>query len=463
MFLFSSVNNMRSINSLFNSKNLRDWTEGKWVGLEPFTKANGMCIDSRILNPGEIFLALTTNQDDGHRYLAIAKQKGARAAIVTHPSIKLSLPQLVVPDVSMALEKIAMQCRKRFKKPVIGITGSCGKTSSKDLLKFILGKRCWANKKNFNNTLGVPLTLSGLDPTLYDYAVIEAGINQPNEMSKLGSLIQADSVLITMIGSSHLEKLNNFKTIAQEKAELFHQSKRCQRIYYPIDCLKYNEFNSFIGEHQVLNRDYHFEYYQNQSADSKDTNTLHLFRGNRKLVLEIPQLSEGMTKNLVQTIVLVQDLGLSDSWIKERITQWKPSLGRGRWIQYQGAKIYFDAYNANPDSMQDSLSLFQRITKDIQKRIFVLGEMAELGNYSKKYHQEIYSYLEPKSQDRFYLFGSEMKYLKCLLELNYNVVWFETIDDIPTWVWDKSTQYFVKGSRSMKLEKILPQKFIEKI
>ena len=457
------MNKEQPVPYALNAENLSDWTGGKWDNLEPSTIATGFCLDTRIINFGEIFLAFKTDRDDGHRYLAIAKKKGAKAAIVTHPEREISLPQLVVPNVTIALEKIAVHRRQGFKKPVIAITGSCGKTSSKDILKSILGKKCWANKKNFNNTLGVPLTLSGLDPNQYDYAVIEAGISEPKEMGKLGSWIQADSVLVTMIGNSHLEKLESPERIAREKAELFHQSENCKRIYYPSDCLKYDAFSSFNGEHRVLNRDYHFEYFPTQSDDSKDTHTVCIHRGNRKLVLKIPKLSEGMTNNLMQTIVLAQDLGFSDSWLKKIIIKWKPTQGRGRWIEYQGAKIYFDAYNANPDSMQDGLSFFQKLTKNSKKRIFILGDMGELGDFSKKAHQSIYSYLECKPQDHFFLFGSEMRNLKRLLDLDDKVIWFQTIEELLSWEWDKNTDYFIKGSRSMKLEKILPQKILREI
>ena len=188
----------------FNPSDLANWCSGEWTKL-PEAKIKGFSIDTRNLGEGELFVAIKGNRD-GHEFLDLAQQSGACGALVTNLVDDRNIPQLISGDSLGALQAIAQNHREKFQGKVVGITGSCGKTSTKDILTLLLGyETTHSTEKNFNNYLGVPLTLLGLDPEIHKNSVVEAGINQTKEMSILAKMISANIAIISNIGASHLE------------------------------------------------------------------------------------------------------------------------------------------------------------------------------------------------------------------------------------------------------------------
>ena len=201
---------------------LATWTGGRWTA-QPVSLLAGFTIDTRQLRSGQIFVALKTGKRDGHDFLAAAEAAGASAAIVRVPSDGLKLPQLVVADPLIAFQTIAREHRRRFTGPVIGISGSAGKTSTKNLLALLLGGAeagVLATEGNLNNHLGVPLTLTRLDPGAHRFAVVEAGISAPREMAPLAAMIEPDIAIITLVAPAHTEELGGLGGVAAEKAVL---------------------------------------------------------------------------------------------------------------------------------------------------------------------------------------------------------------------------------------------------
>jgi len=180
-------------------------------------------VDTRALRPGDVFVALRTERRDGHDFLADAATAGAAAALVAVPDRAVPLPQLVVPDPLAAFQAIAREHRRTFRGAVVGISGSAGKTSTKDLLALLLGgASCGvvATEGNLNNHLGVPLTLTRLDPAVHRFAVVEAGISAPGEMAPLAGMIEPDVALITLVAAAHTRDLGGLEGVAREKALL---------------------------------------------------------------------------------------------------------------------------------------------------------------------------------------------------------------------------------------------------
>src|SRR5258708_8991935 len=185
----------------FSPALLAQWTGGQWT-VQPARPLVGFTVDTRRVRSGQMFVALKTEKRDGHDYLVDAETAGAGAALVATPNRALTLPQLVVRDPLAAFQAIAREHRQAFRGRVIGISGSAGKTSTKDLLALLLGgETCGvvATEGNLNNQLGVPLTLTRLDPALHQYAVVEAGISVPGEMQPLADMIDPDVALITLV------------------------------------------------------------------------------------------------------------------------------------------------------------------------------------------------------------------------------------------------------------------------
>jgi UDP-N-acetylmuramoyl-tripeptide--D-alanyl-D-alanine ligase len=193
---------------------------GAWVAGHPDAPLTSFAIDTRILETGQTFVALKTDRADGHAFLQDATANGAIAAIVERPDHAVALPQMVVEDSRKALQSLARVWRQRFAGPVIGITGSYGKTTVKEMLGTVLGSQWGRTRGNLNNTLGVALSLLELDSRHDAGGIIEAGISAPGEMGLLADLIDPDAAIITEIGPAHLQGLGDVDGVAAEKALL---------------------------------------------------------------------------------------------------------------------------------------------------------------------------------------------------------------------------------------------------
>ena len=387
---------------------LRQWTGGRWTRI-PGLPMGGFSIDSRSLQEGQLFVAVRTAQRDGHDFLASARDAGASAALVDHP-LDDPLPQLVVPDTVAAFQAIAREHRSRFHGPVIGITGSCGKTSTKEILWTLLGRdRVLKTQGNLNNLLGVPLTLTQLDPQTHTSAVIEAGINQPGEMERLADMIRPDLGIVTMVGPAHIEKLASLDGVAREKARLLEGAGPDATLLFPSSCLAYAPFRALDRRATVLfgseDDDSLLPRLQTEPVNTQGGCRFLLRRPHKgTLEVELPPLSEGMIANAALALLAAGQLGVSDSMLASRIAAWRPATFRGEALQIGDSFYYVDCYNANPASMMDTLRSFAARFAHLP-RVFVLGCMNELGEKSSAYHARVGASLRLGPEDHACLVG----------------------------------------------------------
>lgn len=457
--------------SRFDPQSLAAWSNGVWQKNELPAAITGFCFDARQLQSGECFVALSGGARDGHGFIAQAIEQGAGALLVEHPQ-SVSLPQLVVEDSLVAMGAIGAGVRQRFDGPVIGITGSCGKTSTKEMLRVLLGEsRTHATAGNWNNRIGVPMTLFGLDSDQYDFAVIEAGINQPGEMAELGTMIEPDLSVVTNIAAAHLELLGSLERVAAEKARLALRSRADAPVVLPHSAFQYAAFAAFAeralvlaaeGE-QVSSRASRVIRYRLNIAGTGHS-SLHLSEGTSVARFQIASPSEGICTNAALAIIAARELGISDAVIGERIAAWLPSSNRGR-IATQGAQtFYIDCYNANPASMRDALAAFSRSTSAEQARCYVLGAMNELGAASVALHREVGRQLRLRSEDRVLFVGADtltQAYTDGAIEVGAEQAQLNCcteVEKMKSVVADFAGALFLKGSRSCALEKLLPLK-----
>ncbi|MFT6236417.1 MAG: UDP-N-acetylmuramoyl-tripeptide--D-alanyl-D-alanine ligase [Lentimonas sp.] len=457
--------------SRFDPQSLAAWSNGVWQKNELPAAITGFCFDARQLQSGECFVALSGGARDGHGFIAQAIEQGAGALLVEHPQ-SVSLPQLVVEDSLVAMGAIGAGVRQRFDGPVIGITGSCGKTSTKEMLRVLLSEsRTHATAGNWNNRIGVPMTLFGLDSDQYDFAVIEAGINQPGEMAELGTMIESDLSVVTNIAAAHLELLGSLERVAAEKAGLALRSRADAPVVLPHSAFQYAAFAAFAeralvlaaeGE-QVSSRASRVIRYRLNIAGTGHS-SLHLSEGTSVARFQIASPSEGICTNAALAIIAARELGISDAVIGERIAAWLPSSNRGR-IATQGAQtFYIDCYNANPASMRDALAAFSRSTSAEQARCYVLGAMNELGAASVALHREVGRQLRLRSEDRVLFVGADtltQAYTDGAIEVGAEQAQLNCCTDVEKMksvVADFAGALFLKGSRSCALEKLLPLK-----
>jgi UDP-N-acetylmuramoyl-tripeptide--D-alanyl-D-alanine ligase len=456
---------------IFNPEQLEKWSCGTWQDY-PKDKISGFSIDSRNLSSGDLFVAIKADRD-GHDFLTFARENGAHASIVENVQSDVSLPQLLVQDSIQAIHDIAHRHRLEFEGPVVGITGSCGKTSTKDILGLLLGReRALCTDGNLNNYLGVPLTLLRCDNNVHQYAVVEAGINQVGEMSRLSKTISPNLVVVTIIAPSHLEGLGTIDQIASEKADLFLKSVNSNTVIFPEDCLRFKNFldRYECGKGVIVLRDGEpaSEPSPNEAFYSILTETnkiggpslLTLWRyGSPSLSFPLPFLSKGMGKNAALAILAALELKVSVQEISDRLPLFRPSTLRGRCFQGRGRSYLVDCYNANPASMKDSIEFFQNQFSALPK-LYVLAGMEELGKDGQDLHHSVGQCIELYESDLVILIGHKATWMATgLLENGYSesqiIVLDDMIDAIPL-VEDFEGAVLFKGSRSYKLEKLLP-------
>ncbi|MFP6886123.1 MAG: Mur ligase family protein [Opitutales bacterium] len=434
---------------------------------------SGFCQDSRRLCSGDMFVAVRAERD-GHDFIRQAAVAGASAALVERYVRETDLPQLKAKDAGEAFLRIARGHRMRFPGKVVGITGSCGKTSTKDALQLLLGRdTCLATEGNFNNLLGVPLTLLRLEPELHKRAVVEAGINQPGEMERLARAIAPDLALVTMVGPSHLEGLGAEEKVASEKARLIRDAESVSTAIFPEDCLRFDAFREILqgeAETLVLKRGNpqeeppHGIVYFNTSTETNevgDAASLWLKRrGYPALAFCLPLVSEGMASNCALAVTAALELGISTEEISERLPLLQPSALRGKRLRGRGNLYYLDCYNANPTSMLDTLRFFQRLAGEVPK-LYALGGMEELGEDGPRLHRETGAKLHLDSTDRVLLVGEKASWMREGIlsagadEGAVNVT--QDIEEARGIVADFEGAVLLKGSRVNALETLVPE------
>lgn len=440
---------------------LASWTGGQWSN-KPSLPLYGFTQDTRKLRAGQVFVALRTPKRDGHQFLSTAMEAGASAAIVSQANFDLPLPQLVVADPLKAFQTIAREHRRAFRGAVTAVTGSCGKTSTKNLLSRLLGGEplVLATEGNLNNHIGVPLTLTRLEPGGHESAVIEAGISSPGEMEQLATMIEPDYGIVTLIAPAHTEELGGLDGVAREKAVLLQHIRPSGLGVFSKQCWDFAPFQDLpqtsivaVPEGTELRapRAVHFGLKWSPAGTE-------LLIGRRRF--EMIRVTRGMAQNAVLAILLASEIGVTDDAIQRALKDWQPTKWRGELRQDGDRTLYLDFYNANPASMADSLENFFALIPPESPRLLVLGCMEELGPESARYHREFGRTLGLRPQDRAFIIGGEAEAVReGVLESGQPSSCIEVIDTlepVTKYLVDFKGAVFIKGSRRYELEKAVP-------
>lgn len=448
--------------TVFEPKKLAEWTGGSWLNERQPAGVVGFCFDSRQIEPGQCFIALTSGQRDGHEYVAQALREGASAALVERP-LDLNIPQLVIPDTLLAMGAIGAAVRRQFRGSVIGVTGSCGKTSTKEMLLHLLEPdETHATPGNWNNRIGVPMTLFGLNESSKSAAVVEAGINQPGEMEHLGGMIQADLVIVTNIGPAHLEKLGSLAGVAREKSFLMEKASANADLILPASAFCHDSFSRFSNRAVVLAQ-------EGEAVQGSPKAIVRYRTENEKIFLDelfgstaftVASNSPGIRANAALALAAAHQLGIPADQLKERLTKWNPSGNRGLLIEHDGRSCYLDCYNANPASMADALFAFAEAIAETEPRCYVLGAMNELGSRAAELHAESLCGLKLRAQDVVCLVGPEelrAGYRAGLQAVPGQVHEADSAAELQSVVASFRGALFLKGSRAFALEQLLSE------
>lgn len=375
----------------------------------PFT---GVSIDTRQLTPEALFIALGGSRVDGHAFLAQALERGAAGALVSRFAPDVPLPQLVVTDVRAALEALAVHWRATFAGPVVALTGSNGKTTVKEMIAAILRTRgeVWATPGNYNNELGVPLSLLGLDPARHEAAVFELGANHAGEIAQLTRWVRPDVGLITQAGRAHLEGFGSLQGVAQAKGELIAGLA-------PGAVAVINADDAFAPYWTTLAPGRVVRFGLAPQADVRMDPAACRLAADADGVAQIflLQTPSGATevrlgflgrhnlRNALAAAAVGEALGLSVEAIAAGLAAARPAPGRLNWlIGTGGVRVVDDTYNANPTSMAAAIDVLAELPGE---RWLVIGDMGELGLDAAALHAEMGAYARTQGIDRVYACG----------------------------------------------------------
>ncbi len=446
-----------------NLKQLALALQGKLIGINhPFTLNNSLSIDTRSLLPGQLFIALEGNQVDGHHYVPQAFEKGAIACIVSKPIESTTGSLLSVSDTSKTLTLIAKLYRHYFSGLVIGLTGSCGKTSTKEMITHILNQTgvTLSTYKNYNNLIGVPLTLSQLQPK-HQYAVVEMGTNQPGEINQLTQLVQPDIRLLLNAEAAHLEQLKDIAGVAKEKGDILNNLSSHNTVILNKDSGFFNDWNDKAAQQSAKIKVFSIkntevDVYATHIKPTEQGTLFQLCTLQKKAWINFLLRGEHQVSNACAATAIALAAGINWHIIVQSLQTMQPYAGRGQCFSLSnGAIIIDDSYNANPFSTKaaiDSLSESQQPVK-----VLILGDMGELGPFQKQAHQEIGYYARLKGIDSVLTCGHASQWtLEGFqqggkhFELQSELIHFLTQDFI-----QPQMAILIKGSRSSKMENIV--------
>lgn len=347
--------------------------------------------DSRTIKKGEIFWALRGDTFDGQRFVKDAAAGGALFAVVQHDFVDKELavqfPLMRVPDTLHALHELAALHRRRFTLPLIGVTGSNGKTTLKEMIAHILARRLRVHKTegNFNNHIGCPLTLLKLSRQ-HDVAVIEMGTNHPGEINMLTRIGAPNQAIITNIGGAHLENFVTVAAIAKEKLTLFDAVPQDGVLYKNLD----DPYISAYQREQITFVDYSLDKKARVKGRivSFDEQGCGRFTLNDQTEIQLKVSGLHNIKNALAAAAVGKHFGFDDGEIKKALESFMSFSKRMQKLFWRGATIINDAYNANPDSMKAAFQSL-RSMRISGKLFLVLGDMFELGPAGLQLHRDV--------------------------------------------------------------------------
>ena len=409
--------------------------------------------DSRVCPDGAIFFALKGSTFNGNKYAESAIEKGCSYAVVDEWDVTKTKPEhiIVVDDVLTVLQKLANYHRKTFKTPVIAITGTNGKTTTKELVATVLSKefKVLYTLGNYNNHIGVPLTLLSMTKE-HEIAVIEMGASHPGDIKELCEIAEPNFGLITNVGVAHIEGFGSVENVVKTKRELFdfleqnngkafvnHELKDTLSISPTMNMNDYGKDNpslfvsgSIVSSYPYLELDWSF------------FEKRHLAKTNL--------VGDYNIDNVLAAITIGSFFGINSEFINDALEEYIPKNSRSQFEKTETNTLIIDAYNANPTSMKAALDSF--VNYPLSPKALIIGEMRELGGVSRTEHQQLVDLIEAYSFTKVYLVGKSFK------ELNTDFPIYDNVGDLIQELTSQPLSGYcilIKGSNGVQLEKIV--------
>lgn len=369
-------------------------------------KFQSVSIDSRQIKPGELFVAIKGEQFDGHHFVAQAKEKGAVAAIVSEP-VAVDLPTIQVADTRVALGELAAKHRQQFNIPVIALTGSCGKTTTKEMLRSILSQcdSVLAPESSFNNDIGVPLTLLQLTKS-HRFAVIEVGANHPGEIANLTQIVKPTLAFILNVAPAHLAGFGSIEGVMRAKSEIFDGLAADGIAMINVDDQFAPQWRELLKDRRVVT--FSASKTADYSAEDIHSNNdgcygFTLVTPAGKVAIQLPLFGEHYILNAVAAAAAAHSVGAPLTAIKAGLETVKAVKGRLMLKQgHEGTRILDDSYNAIPYAVAASLRV---LAKYPGERVFAFGGMREIGETAAQEHIRIGELAKQLGIQQLYAYG----------------------------------------------------------
>jgi len=408
--------------------------------------------DSRQIENGSLFFALKGENFNGNKFAHSALEKGASYAIIDEEEYHTSDQTILVNDVLQTLKELANYHRKKLAIPILSITGTNGKTTTKELIAAVLSQKFKVSftQGNLNNHIGVPLTLLKMNDET-EFGVVEMGANHPGEIAELCLIAEPDFGIITNIGKAHLEGFGSFEGVIQTKTELYRFLEEKGGTVF------YNHDNPLLRElaGKLANK----VSFGSTDADFIGENVqsppfVHVKAKFTKGILYLNSnlIGDYNAENILAAACIGNYFNVDPLKIQQALKSYQPTNNRSQLIQKNGLKIIMDAYNANPTSMQASIKSF--FSNKSENNYLILGDMLELGNYSKEEHTKILELLKDYSVTKTFVVGRNFSELS----ENYDCIPFLDVDQLCLYLQQNrisTGNILIKGSRGIRLEKAL--------
>ncbi|HNQ67440.1 MAG TPA: UDP-N-acetylmuramoyl-tripeptide--D-alanyl-D-alanine ligase [Bacteroidales bacterium] len=415
-----------------------------------FKSCRKISTDSRILQPGSIFFALKGDNFDGNDFVTNAIYNGCLAAITSKKSLADDKKIFYVPDTLKELQNLANYHRRKLNIPIIAITGTNGKTTTKELIASVLAQKTRVSYTggNKNNHIGVPLTLLSMNQTV-DIGIVEMGANHPGEIKALCEIAEPDYGLITNIGKAHLEGFGSFEGVKKTKAELYNYLKKKNAVIFSnID----NEIlNKLLGKYGSISYGTTSDAFCNGEYSEIALQAAVKWKSDNYSGLAKSNLiGKYNFENILAAITIGVYFNVPATAIDTAISCYFPRNNRSQLVKTSRNSLILDFYNANPTSMSAAIDHFYNISD--KNKSLILGDMLELGDDAEQEHKNILELIQSKSFKKIYLVGSNFYKFRNDFEYTF----FKTVEEFANYIVkhpETGKFFLIKGSRGIKLEK----------
>ncbi len=423
---------------------------------------DGVSTDTRTLRSGELFFALQGPNFDGEKFVKQAREKGAAAAVVA-TTVENDISQIEVDDTRLALGRLGAAWRQQQSARVIGITGSNGKTTLKELTAACLSQvaSTLATEGNFNNDIGMPLMLLKIDAA-HEYAVLELGANHAGEIAYLASLAQPNIVVITNAAAAHLEGFGSIEGVAQAKGEILCGEVRPEFAILNADDEFFDTWSSLARDVNVLSfgLDETADVRAEKIETESDRTRFVLIVPEGAIAVNLPLVGIHNVRNACAAAAIATALGMSAENIATALESVRPIVGRLQALEgINGVTLYDDTYNANPLSVTAAAEFVANLPGE---GWLVLGDMGELGSDEQSLHEDVGSVARSAGVDRLFAIGELSR--NTVSAFGENASWHESVESLVAAISNEiadetaaDINICIKGSRFMRMERVVAQ------